>query len=125
MAAKLECYTDAECTNRLTYQTNSYYLTLGPAAGLDGDGGEVYTQSIWVKNVGDYPALGATVIKVGDTNKYVYTTTAETEATAGHAPIGDLAIGEIKEVKFTTAIPRYTKLTTVDITIRIDYYTHP
>ena len=127
MAAKLVCYATENCAeaDKLPFQTAAYHLTLGPEAGLDGDAGEVYAQSIWVKNEGNYPALGAIVIKLSDTNKYVYTTTDITPITSGRALVGDLAVGEIKKITFTTSIPRYTKLSTVNLSIRIDYYTHP
>lgn len=125
MAADLTCYYDEACTDKLDFQTSAFFLTLGPEAGLDGDGGEVYSQDVYIKNTGDKPALGTIMYKIGDKNNYVFTTAPGQKITTGIANVGDFAVNEVKKITYTTSIPRYTKLATVTISLRFDYYTQP
>lgn len=119
MSAQLKIFVDKECTQELPLSTaNNPLLFLGTKKGINGNTGEVWRSSVYVKNVGTRAALHTKIFLQGVKHGQDYLTIEEPF-------IGDLKELEVREVKMIVYVPRWTPATDCNFQLVFDYYTLP
>jgi hypothetical protein len=66
MPANLKIFKDVNCTQELEINDIYYQLLLGPVTGLDGDFGDRSDVQLYIKNIGDKPAMYVRLFKEND-----------------------------------------------------------
>lgn len=125
MSALIKCYFDKACTDQLFKNDISYDMQLGPRTGLDGDTGEVYSKSIFLRNEGDCKAYNIRVKEVGDLNDFFYMSTSLGKNENVLIAVPDMEPGAVEELILTAVIPKGTKNTSDYLEYTIEYLTAP
>jgi hypothetical protein len=119
MAAQLKVFLDKDCSKELPIsESGRPLLFLGTQKGLNGDDGEIWKSSVYVKNIGTRAALHTRLYlqNVAPGDEYL---------TIENPDIGDLRELEAKEVKLIVYVPRYTAVKDCTFQVILDYYTLP
>lgn len=119
MTAKIKVFLDSACTKELPLaKSGKPLLFLGTNKGINGNTGEVWKSSIYIKNIGTRAALDLKVL--------IQNTLAGQEYLTIENPyIGDLKELESREVKLIVYVPRWTPVTDCNFQVAFDYYTLP
>lgn len=119
MAAEIKVFLDPECTQELPLSgSGNPLLFLGTQKGINGNTGEVWRGSVYIKNVGTRAALDTKVIQQDVLTGQEYLTVEDPY-------IGDLKELESREVKLIVYVPRWTPVTDCNFHLAFDYYTLP
>lgn len=119
MAAQLKVFLDKDCSKELPIsESGNPLLFLGTQKGLNGDDGEIWKSSVYVKNIGTRAALHTRLYlqNVAPGDEYL---------TIENPDIGDLRELETKEVKLIVYVPRDTAVKDCTFQVILDYYTLP
>lgn len=125
MSAIIKCYFDKDCTEEVFKNAISYDMQLGPRTGLDGDTGEVYNTSIFLRNEGDCKAYNVRVKEVGDLNDYFFMSTRLGSNEQFIIAVPDIEPGRVEELVLTAVIPKGTKNSKDYLEYTIEYLTAP
>lgn len=125
MSADIKCYWDESCTQPLTYETQSYTISLGPRTGLNGDTGEVTTQNIYLRNEGDVTAQDVHVQEYGDSTNFFKISTPIVQYGEYYVLVGDISPNEVVKISLHSIIPQGTGSSSGVINYSIEYFTTP
>lgn len=117
MSANIKCFLDENCTKELGLtELGAYAFRLGPDVGMNGDTGETWTTTLYLKNVGTRATLNTCLYIDADPFEFVTVTPIE---------LGDFKELEVKPFSITVTVPRWTRYQVQVPNIYIDYYTLP
>ncbi len=107
MAANVKLYLEEACITELEkFESGDYDLPLGPQFGLDGDAGDRADLMLYVKNVGDQPAVSTRLNKYTDPESRVLLIVNNEEHAGAEVLLGDIFPAAIVPVMVRVSIPK-------------------
>ena len=126
MAADLRIFIDKECTQELSMDNLSNYVTaLCTSEGLDGYRGTTLNLRMYMKNCGNRAALHVRVIEENDDNNYLVIKVPGATYVNNVVIVGDIATDEVVPIYFCVAVPMYLSWKYYIVDCFLDYYTLP